>query len=72
MEDTHGPRTVDDFVGALEAAGVDEEGQRRFHAALERQNPALHEGLLHWLGLSPEKRTAVIERSRQDAALLPE
>jgi hypothetical protein len=56
--------TKDQFVGVLEAAGIDAPRQERFHREFERRHPAAHEGFLAWLGLEAGERARIRGQER--------
>lgn len=60
-------RSVDvgQWVAMLEEAGVDEQGQQRWHAAFERDAPEAHQAFLETLGLA-ETEIAQIRRASRE------
>ena len=56
--------TKDDWTGMLRAAGMDDEGMRRWHREFESRHPAKHQEFLAWLELSNAEIESIRERSR--------
>lgn len=57
--------TKDQFVGVLEAAGINAAQREKFHAAFERLQPEGHGQFLAWLGLPAETIAKIREHSRK-------
>lgn len=55
---------VEQWVALLSEAGVDEQGQWRWHAAFERNHPQDHQAFLESLGLQAEEIAEIRRRSR--------
>ena len=58
---TSAPVDVDLWVEMLEAAGMDEEARKRWHAEFERRAPEAHNEFLLSLGIPPE----LVEKARR-------
>ncbi len=56
--------TKEQFVAALDAAGVTTAQKERFHAELERHHPESHQKLLECLGIPESEIRGIRERSR--------
>ncbi|MDR3588596.1 MAG: MerR family transcriptional regulator [Negativicutes bacterium] len=56
----------DALVGLLQAAGVDEQAQWRFHHLFEQQFPERHQEFVELLGLTPGQANEIREWSRRE------
>ena len=59
---------VTQWVAMLNEAGVDEQGQLRWHRAFERDHPLAHQAFLQGLGLPDREIAEIRRRSKGDSA----
>ena len=53
--------TKEQWVGVLDAAGVDQQGRERWHRQFEQRYPEMHQAFLQWLQL-PEDEIGKIRK----------
>lgn len=56
--------TVEEWVARFRAVGLDEAAMQQWHRLFEQQNPTGHQSFLEWLGLPPDRITAIRDTSR--------
>ena len=57
--------TKEQFVAALDSAGITDDQKKRLHARLEKEHPEAHQGFLEYLGVPAPEIRQIRERSRQ-------
>jgi len=57
--------TKEQFVAALDSAGITDDQKKRLHARFEKDHPEAHQGFLEYLGVPAPEIRQIRERSRQ-------
>jgi hypothetical protein len=55
--------TVEEWVARFKAIGLDQAAMEKWHRLFEQENPAGHQSFLVWLGLPPDRISAIRTKS---------